>query len=332
MIKNKNLINNLRFKKRDKILCIGEVLVDFVGIINNIEDDKEIKFVKKIGGAPANVAKAIKQFNSNPILIGSIGKDKNATFLSKKLQDSNISLEYIKKIDNIDTTTTKVYVGKNKERHFKFFRGADEYVNFKEIPKNILKECKIFHFGSATAFLGGELEKTYDKLLDYAIKNRKIISFDPNYRDSLFKENKANFIEKAMKFISYANILKVNEHEIRLISKEESLQKAIEKLLNFGAKNIFVTMGYEGTIYATNNYQEKISSIKVNVIDTTGAGDSFIGTLLAQISRDKTSIKKPVPKRIKKYVKISNIAAALTVTKKGAFESIPSKDEVIKYI
>jgi len=108
------------------------------------------------------------------------------------------------------------------------------------------------------------------------------------------------------------------------------IEDAISELLKVGAKNVFVTIGDKGTIYATSKKREVIKSIKVKVIDTTGAGDAFIGALLGQLSDLK---KKEINfEKLKDFVKIANIAAALTITKKGALESIPNASNVMKLV
>ncbi|MFW5990657.1 MAG: carbohydrate kinase family protein [Candidatus Nanoarchaeia archaeon] len=300
------------------VLCPGELLVDFVSAENKKISEAEC-FYKKAGGAPANAAVAIHRFGADAIFTGCVGKDSFGNFLINTLQKTGLSTEYIKR-SNINTTLAFVSDG------FEFIRGADKKLQKDDIPDELIKKSVIIHLSSATAFLGGELEKTYNYLLTF---NDKIISFDPNYRPALFPEV-SEFIEKSKEFIRHSHIVKASEKEAKLISGKTSLDEAINYLLGLGAENVFITRGEKGTVYANKNRCERIPSIKVECVDSTGAGDAFIGTLLAQLS-DYTR-KELNFELIKKYVYVSNVAAALTVTKKGAIDAIPDKQTTLNHI
>lgn len=309
------------------ILCIGELLIDFVSLENGKKLTDTKKFVKKAGGAPANTCRAINTLESQAFFVGTVGKDSFGKFLIQKLIENNISPKYVKKT-NKSTTLSFVSLDERGERSFEFVRGADEDIKFNDIPKKLLKKCKIIHFGSATAFLGGDLEKNYTELLNYAKKNNKIISFDCNYRKAFFEEKKAQFIKKTKKFLSRADIIKLSSIEAKILTKEKNLDEAINKLTFNNNKHIFVTLGKNGTLYASSNFRKKVPSIIVKTIDSTGAGDAFIGALIGQI-RNRDDLNS---KQLLKYVKVANIVAALTTTKKGGLEAIPSKRVIQKYI
>jgi fructokinase len=311
------------------VLCPGELLIDFV----SLDDGKKLSdvksFLKKSGGAPANTVMAVNKFGAEAFFVGAVGNDAFGDFLINVLDTNKISSEYVKR-SNENTTLAFISLDENGERSFEFVRGADKDLSKKEISQELLKKCNIFHFGSATAFLGADLQESYYFLLDYAVKNNKIVSFDPNYREALFGDKQELFIKNSLKYVAKSHILKVSDEEARLLTGKDNLDIAISKLLKIGAKNIFVTIGNKGTIYATSEKKEVIESIKVNVIDTTGAGDAFVGALLGQLSNFK--IEDLFFTKLREFVKIANITAALTITKKGALESIPNKAEVMKHI
>ncbi|MDD6794444.1 MAG: PfkB family carbohydrate kinase, partial [Clostridiaceae bacterium] len=167
----------------DKVFCIGELLIDFIGkdINKGIKDGAN--FEKKAGGAPANVAASVCKLGGEAAFLGQVGNDSFGRFL----------VDTLKKVD-IDTSMTKmegcttlafVAIDENGERDFEFNRGSDGEYSFDSIDLSRITNNDVIHFGSATGFLEGELKNTYFKLLDYAKKNDMFVSFDPNYRDAL---------------------------------------------------------------------------------------------------------------------------------------------------
>ena len=186
-------------------------------------------------------------------------------------------------------------------------------------------ECfDLFHFGSATAFLEGELKKTYYKLKEYAVENNKLITFDANYRESLFGNNKEEFIKCCKEFIVDSNIVKLSEEEAKLISGIEDIKEASQYIVNLGCENLMVTLGKEGTLLSNREKQILIKTKEVKMKDATGAGDAFIGAVIAQILNEPG-------KSMEKIVEMANLVGGITTTKLGALESIPTWDEVFAY-
>ncbi len=313
----------------NSVLCPGELLIDFISkdIDKNLIEANI--FEKKAGGAPANAALAINKYGGKAYFAGSVGNDKFGEYLINTLKKNKLSTKLVKKI-NTHTTLAFVSIQKNANRSFNFARGADEYFKYSDIDKKILEECSIIHFSSATAFLGGELENTYFKLLEYAKKNNKIISFDPNYREQLHSNIKKEFIEKSIKFISNSDIVKLSDDEAILITNEKDINNCAKKILKLGAKNVLITLGNKGVLYGHDKEIDKIKTIKVKAIDTTGAGDAFIGSLIGQISNLKKN--NLTHNYLIPIIENSTYAASISTTKSGAMESIPEKKEIEEYL
>ena len=264
-----------------KVICPGEALIDFV----SMDIGKTLKatdgFIKKAGGAPANVAAAISKLGAEAYFCGTVGDDAFGGFLEDTLNNNNINTELLFKIKN-NTTFAFVSLMENGERDFEFARDADECLTFDMISDR-LEEFDLYHFGSATAFMGGNLKDTYFKLKEYAKSNNKIISFDANYRESLFGNNKEEFIKCCKEFIVDSNIVKLSEEEAKLISGIEDIKEASQYIVNLGCENLMVTLGKEGTLLSNREKQILIKTKEVKMKDATGAGDAFIGAVIAQI-------------------------------------------------
>lgn len=305
-----------------KVICPGEALIDFV----SMDIGKTLKatdgFIKKAGGAPANVAAAISKLGAEAYFCGTVGDDAFGGFLEDTLNNNNINTELLFKIKN-NTTFAFVSLMENGERDFEFARDADECLTFDMISDR-LEEFDLYHFGSATAFMGGNLKDTYFKLKEYAKSNNKIISFDANYRESLFGNNKEEFIKCCKEFIVDSNIVKLSEEEAKLISGIEDIKEASQYIVNLGCENFMVTLGKEGTLLSNREKQILIKTKEVKMKDATGAGDAFIGAVIAQILNEPG-------KSMEKIVEMANLVGGITTTKLGALESIPTWDEVFAY-
>lgn len=298
-----------------KVICPGEALIDFV----SMDIGKTLKatdgFIKKAGGAPANVAAAISKLGAEAYFCGTVGDDAFGGFLEDTLNNNNINTELLFKIKN-NTTFAFVSLMENGERDFEFARDADECLTFDMISDR-LEEFDLYHFGSATAFMGGNLKDTYFKLKEYAKSNNKIISFDANYRESLFGNNKEEFIKCCKEFIVDSNIVKLSEEEAKLISGIEDIKEASQYIVNLGCENLMVTLGKEGTLLSNREKQILIKTKEVKMKDATGAGDAFIGAVIAQILNEPG-------KSMEKIVEMANLVGGITTTKLGALESIPT--------
>ena len=171
----------------NKVFCIGELLIDFIGKDVNKGLINGVNFEKKAGGAPANVAAAICKLGGEASFLGQVGDDSFGRYLVKVLEDVNINGD-MTKIEG-KTTLAFVAIDENGERDFEFNRGCDGDYSYSNIDLKKINNGDIIHFGSATGFLEGELKNTYFKLFEYAKENNIFISFDPNYRDALISNS-----------------------------------------------------------------------------------------------------------------------------------------------
>lgn len=296
-----------------KVLTIGELLIDFICLDRNKSIMDGNVFEKKAGGAPANVAAVISILGGESSFLGNVGNDPFGLFLVNELKKYNVDTSLITFDDNFNTTLAFVSLMDDGERDFVFFRGADGNLKMPDIE--ILKRYDIFHFGSATAFLGGNLEKTYFEVFEFARKNKKFISFDMNYREDLW-ENTENLISSSKRIIEYSDFVKFSEEELRLLSNKDSIEEGIKFVHSIGAKIVAVTLGREGSIISDGNEIRKIDSIEIKAVDSTGAGDAFVGAFLYKIAQEEDAYFK--------IAKFANEIGGLVCTQKGALTALKS--------
>ena len=310
-----------------RIFCIGELLIDFVAENQGSDLSVANEFTKKAGGAPANVACAIAKLGGKSNFIGCVGKDPFGTFLLNVLNQENVDISLAQRSKKF-TTLAFVSIAEDGERDFVFSRGADKELKYDSTIRNKFQGHMV-HFGAATALLGGGLEEAYGHYLFDAITKDCFISFDPNYRVDLWKDKEESFIKKSLAYVEKSHLCKFSLEEALLLSGKETVEEACIKLHEVGAEIITVTLGKDGTYVSTPRSQKTIASIPVSPVDTTGAGDAFIGCLLYQIAKldDPGSLATNFD-LLCNMVGMANKAGAITTTQYGAIVALPSLEQL----
>jgi fructokinase len=287
-------------------------------------------FEKQAGGAPANVCATIAKLGGQALFSGKVGNDPFGHFLRNTLKEINVDTSMLILDEKYPTTLAFVSLMENGERDFLFNRGADAYLTEMELDKGKLESAKVLHFGSATALIDMPFQTTYLNVMRTAKEKGKFVSFDPNYRSDLWEGRESDFIELAKQAISYADFVKVSDEELKLISGEDELEKGIQLLHELGVSLIATTLGKDGTLISSGQKQEIIPGLKINAIDTTGAGDSFVGAMLFQFATEinPKSILSDF-ERLKDITLFSNKVAGIVCTKIGAISALPTLEEVI---
>lgn len=312
----------------NKVFCIGELLIDMVCVDNKGLKNGE-KFEKKAGGAPANVAASICKLGGKSYFLGQVGDDFFGTYLVEMLDSLKINTDMIAKAGS--TTLALVGIDAKGERNFDFLRGSDGDYSFDKIDTSKIRPSDIIHFGSATGFLDGELKKTYFSLLEYAKKNDIYVSFDPNYRDVLIKDYMLKeFVDDCFEFLKACDFTKLSDEELTLLTKEKDLEDGVKKIHELGVKVVAITLGSNGTYLSVQGKSSIIPSIKIKQVDSTGAGDSFVGAVLKKVSemKDKNNITFEEWENI---ITFANKVGAITCTNYGAIASMPTLDEIEMY-
>jgi fructokinase len=318
-----NLTRNL------SVVCVGELIIDFFCTDIDVNLIKGRQFLKSAGGAPANVAAAIAKLGGDASFCGKVGNDPFGYFLKQTLDAVNVDTSMLAMDENVPTTLAFVSLKKSGERDFVFHRGADAFLTLDEINQDKIRNAKIVHFGSATAMLSEPFCSTYLKLISNAKDEGQFISFDPNYRGDLWKGRVDEFVTIAKQAISLSDFVKVSDEELEIITDTKDHKKGVNILHELGAKFIAVTLGKRGTLLSNGKKNEIVNSIPVTSIDSTGAGDAFVGAALYRLanSEEIKSISNDFDK-LHDIVSFANKVGALVCTKIGAIEALPSGQEI----
>jgi fructokinase len=267
-----------------KILCIGEALIDMICTDKGKSLSDGENFLKKPGGAPTNVAAAIAALGGEVELAAKVGIDPFGKHLIDVMQSFGVSTKWMLQDENHFTTFAFVSLMENGERDFYFNRGADGQLSREEVDGINLDEFSIVHFGSATGFLPGPLQAAYQSLLQKSLQQEIFISFDPNYRHLLFQHNQQSFIDQSWNFLNSCHFFKVSDEEAMMLTGKQTVKDAADIFLEKLNAVFAITLGKEGTLLGLNGKTEIIKSIDIKPVDTTGAGDAFVGAVLYQLS------------------------------------------------
>ena len=310
------------------VLCFGELLIDMIATNTGSLIQAE-GFLKKFGGAPANTACGLAKLGVPVSFMGKVGDDPFGHFLKQTLEENSVATHHLVLSKTYPTTLAFVSLAKNGERDFVFYKGAHDTIEPKEV--SLPKDLFLFHFGSLTQ-ITDTAKKTTEILLKQAKKQKTIISYDPNIRESLWKD-----LSLARKVIletaQSVDIMKLNEEEALLLSGTKNIDAASKKLFKKNLDVLFITLGSNGCYYKTKKYEGLISSgLSVNAIDTTGAGDAFNAGYIYALLKENQRFSDMRQDRLEKLLKQANIIAALTTTKKGAITAFPTQKELGKYL
>ncbi len=207
--------------------------------------------------------------------------------------------------------------------------GADMLMSEDDVDKNWFMDAYALHFCSVS--LGDfPMRRAHNKAIKYAKENGLIVSFDPNVRLPLFDDHEylKNVIHE---YIQYADILKISDEEVEFIFGNKDIEENLDYLFDQGVKLLVYTSGKDGAVAYTKNVVAHSKGIKVNAVDTTGAGDGFIGCLLYQMAKENVDLEQInilTEEQLKTYLDLSNKFCSISVTKEGAIASYPTMEEL----
>lgn len=306
------------------IVALGELLIDLTPC--GVNEQGAALFARNAGGAPANVLAMNAKLGGSSALIGKVGDDAFGAFLRKTLENVGIDTTGLVKDTYLPTTLAVVQLDASGERSFTFYRkpAADVCLTSAEIRWDLIDRCGIFHFG-ALSMTDEPCRTATLEAVAYAKKAGKLVSFDPNYRAALWTDANA-----ARKWISVgieaANILKVSEEEMSLITDKTDPERGSLRLLERGPHAVFVTMGEKGAYYRNRACHGAASAYAVNAVDTTGAGDAFMGAILWRLKA--LNREEIATSDLMDAVLFANAAGSLTTTQSGAIPALPTREEI----
>lgn len=307
------------------ITAVGEILID---LTQSGKNELGIPvFAANPGGAPANLAVAAARLGASTAFIGKVGTDSFGTFLRNTLLENNVDVTGMVTDPKNRTTLAVVALDKTGERTFSFYRDPSADVNLRadEISEEQLKHTRFLHFGSVSLTTDPARSATLHAVRA-AKANGALISYDPNYRASLWPSEDIA-IERMLEPLSLVDVLKVSDEELPLLTGTQDLEEGSRILADKGIAMVLVTLGANGSYYRFKGCTGHVPGVKVTVGDTNGAGDTFFGAALSQLAKFD-SLEAVTVQELAQIVAVANKAAALTTSRHGAIPAMPSREEV----
>lgn len=311
-------------------VTMGELLIDFTPAGRS--EQGQMLFECNPGGAPANVAVLLAKLGKKTAFLGKVGTDRFGELLRCTLQDYGVNTEGLMFSKDIHTTLAFVHLAENGERSFSFCRnpGADLTLNEGELNYGIIEQSRVFHFGSLS--MTAEPAKTATlKALKHAKNKGLLITFDPNLRESLWEslEDARKAIEEGMK---YADILKVSHEElVFLTGKEDPGEGTLQLMRAFDIPLIFVTLGERGCFYRYLHAIGTAPAYSIQMVDSTGAGDSFFGAAIYKILEIPGGFHQMTVDDVAECARFANAAGALATVNKGGIPALPNRATIDRF-
>ena len=298
------------------LLCIGEILADMIGE----EKNETITYERKAGGAPFNVACALKKFGRDVKFVGSVGDDLIGSFLINYAKNFGMDTTYIHQNKERNTTLAFVELNEAGERSFCFYRKNTADYCMPKVDDELIKAANIVCIGSLMLADSECVEYALD-VIDRAHSFGKTVAFDVNYRTDIYRD-KESAIKTYKRILSVADIVKFSEDEVETFG-EDYVDSLSDKLT-------LITLGKDGSEWRYKGNKNRVPTITVKPVDTTGAGDAFFAGALSVL--DKNVGAPLTDELLNDALRFGNVAGALNTTGRGAIDNLPDLDTVNKYL
>ncbi|KAM3232246.1 fructokinase-2 [Capsicum annuum] len=350
------------------IVSFGEMLIDFVPTVSGVSLAEAPGFLKAPGGAPANVAIAVTRLGGKSAFVGKLGDDEFGHMLAGILKQNGVQADGINFDTGARTALAFVTLRADGEREFMFYRNpsADMLLKPEELNLDLIRSAKVFHYGSISLIVE-PCRSAHLKAMEVAKEAGALLSYDPNLRLPLWPS--AEEAKKQIKSIwDKADVIKVSDVELEFLTGNPKIDdESAMSLWHPNLKLLLVTLGEKGCNYYTKylcyvicfcavlcvclisrnlsrgsfgnslstsseveNFRGSVGAFHVKTIDTTGAGDSFVGALLTKIVDDQAIIQDEA--RLKEVLRFACACGAITTTKKGAIPALPTEADALTLI
>ncbi len=298
----------------------GDAVVDLI-------PDGENHYLKCPGGAPANVAVAIARLGGQSAFFGRVGNDPMGRFMNQTLSQEQVDSRYLILDSDQRTSTVVVDLDDSGERSFTFMvkPSADQFLQTSDIPN--------FHQGDwlhvcSIALANEPSRSSTFEAIEQIKQAGGSFSFDPNLRPEVWQKPQ-EMIETVMRAVAKADVVKFSEEELTLLTNTDSIEQGLNVVKELNIPLVIITQGAKGALVVTKENQTLVSGKVVKPVDTTGAGDAFVGGLLYQLSQTPDW---QTAENIALAVECAHGCGALATTQKGAMTALPNQQALKEFL
>ncbi|MDC5806485.1 aminoimidazole riboside kinase [Vibrio europaeus] len=304
----------------NRVWVTGDAVVDLI-------PDTESTYLKCPGGAPANVAVAIARLGGKSAFFGRVGQDPLGRFMKNTLADEQVDTEFMLLDDAHRTSTVIVDLDNAGERSFTFMvkPSADQFLAESDIPQFNAGEW--LHVCSIALANEPSRSSTLETMRQIKAAGG-FVSFDPNLREEVWAEPD-ELKPVVSQAIELADVVKFSDDELMFLTETNTLAAGLTAVEKYHNTLVLITQGAKGALVVFDNEQRLMSGQAMKPVDTTGAGDAFVGGLLAKLSQHKDWANHS---SIEAAVQWANGCGALATTQKGAMTALPTQQALLEYI
>lgn len=308
------------------VVALGELLIDLTQ--NGYSGQGNPLLEANPGGAPCNVLALLTKLGHSTAFIGKVGKDGFGDQLENALTETGISTAGLLRDDQVHTTLAVVHTLAGGDRDFSFYRnpGADMCLHTQEINRELIRQARIFHFGTLSMTDEPVRSATYAAIAE-AEAHGILRSFDPNLRPPLWRTlDEAK--EQVLYGMAHCDILKISDNEIQWLTQQEDFDAGVRWIRQRfpNIRLLLLSMGKDGSRGYSGDAMAEVKGFSVNAIETTGAGDTFFGGILHHVLA--WGLRDYTQQELEEMLTFANAAAALVTTRKGALRVMPSLAEI----
>ena len=310
------------------VVCLGEVLVDFVALEDSLPLEQATTFHRAAGGAPANVAVALARLGTHSSFMGKVGGDAFGRSLRRILAEQGVDLSGL--VEDSAARTPLAFVGSDGlgGRSFVFYHDgmADTLLRPDEINRDLIAQARVFHFGSVTLAAEPSAAATL-AAARWARASGCLVSFDPNVRLELW-DSPRRALESILNALQMVDVVKVSSDELEFLTGTSDPAQACRLLREHGPALAVVTLGAEGSYFDALTCAGHVPGVRVEAVDSLGAGDAFVAGLLAGISAQTGAAVCDDQESLIRMLSFANAVGAITTTRYGAIPALPTRAQV----
>lgn len=317
------------------VICMGELLVEFVATRENVSLEDAPGFIKAPGGAPANVAVAARRLGLSSGFLGKVGDDPFGNYLRRALSAEGVETGGLMVDSQARTTSVFVTVWDDGHKDLCFYRnsGADMLLRSEEVSPVWFQKARCFHYGSIS-FIHESSASAQRRALELAQQNGLMITYDPNYRPTLWPdvEQARTTIQDAFR---YCHMAKISQEEWPAATGRLDLKGGIDAVLARGVELLAISRGADGAAVTNGDYFIEMPAYPVQVVETTGAGDGFMAAMIARLlpEREKEGSLALVDREIvREALRFASAVGALTCMQMGAIPALPGMEAVQRFM
>jgi len=306
----------MNLENYQSVWVCGEVLIDLIP--NNLGGKTPI-----VGGGPANTAKALAKIGLQSYLIDGISSDEFGRLAQRELLEAGVNLEFAKR-SNLETCTAEVFLDQNGSASYKFKIKDTATFDFERnwLPNPSELVPSVLHIGTLVTVI----EPGASVLYEWSNEVSKFapVVLDPNIRPSVIPDRKM-YLTAIEKWFAIATVIKVSEEDMNWLYPGDDIVNRAKSWLSDVTKLVVITLGGEGLLGITSEDQIKVPGVKVEVVDTVGAGDT-VGAIVVE-GLIKYGLENLIGETLRQVLSKAAKAAAITCSRAGA--NPPSNEELI---